>query len=245
MLHSPILFATSESSIARRRSFAARIVPPANPNHPQLTVTESTLIVELRSATASLHAAVERLPVMIAITAAAVTYDDYLNYLARMTEVYGSLEPPLLSILDTALLSYPDLRPDVRPKLPSLLADLAAHGAEPPRPVEPLEPEDLSTAIGGIYVLEGATLGARVIAKHLCRQLGGEAAERIAADAFLGLRQEAGRPSVSSSWKAFAAQLERLATRGFVDRQQATRGARTTFERVHRVLGGRTDPQPT
>ncbi len=206
------------------------------------------LIVELRSATADLHAAVERLPVMVALMAPAVTRADYRRYLLLMAKVYGALEPPIYSVLESELAAHPELRPRLRPKLPALLADLVAQGIEPPRPAASLDPAatlelaDLGMAVGGLYVLEGASLGARVIAKHLRRRLREDAAELLEGGAFLGL-QASGAGSASTDWKDLVAQLEHLAASGLIEPMQAIHGARTLFERVHLILGAGEPPK--
>lgn len=208
-------------------------LPPAPQREP--------LIATLRRATAPQHAAVEALPAMVALMSPAVTWDDYGSYLQRMTRVYGALEPGLLAVLDEGLAPCPDLRPHLRPKLPLLRADLAALGLPaPPIPVPP-RIGCLSEAMGGLYVLEGASLGARVIGRHLRRHLPGALGEALEAVAFLGCRDDPQGPSVALAWRQFGASLEALAEGGRIDRESVVAGARAVFERVHRILGA--DPE--
>lgn len=203
------------------------------------------LIVALRHATAERHAAVERLPLMTALMAPTVTWGDYRLYLERMAQVYGTLEPPLLASLDEALADRPDLRPAVRPKLPALLADLAALGLSPPSLTIRRGPGHLSEVLGGLYVLEGATLGSRVIARHLRRHLGNDGAgdDPLGSAAFMGLHDDNQGPSASRAWRQFGNGLDALAEQGLIAPDRVMEGARAVFERVHQILAG--PPAPT
>jgi heme oxygenase len=213
------------------RSEPARSGPATGP-------AREALIERLRRTTAGWHGAVERLPLMASLMAPTVTLDHYRAYLQRMFQVYGALEPPLLDTLDRGLGPHPGLRPNLRPKLPALRVDLEALDlATPPIPPPP-RIEGLSQAIGGLYVLEGASLGARVIARHLRRHLGGGAGDPLGPAAFLGHRDDPGGPSVAHAWRRFGAGLEVLAEGGLVDRDLAVAGACLVFEAVHQILAG-------
>jgi heme oxygenase len=179
---------------------------------------------------------------MAALMAPTVTWDDYRGYLARMTQVYGSLEPGLFATLDEALVGHPCLKPALRPKLPALRADLRALGVpEPPLP-PPLRPTGLSEAVGGLYVLEGATLGSRVIARHLRRHLKREGADPLDSSAFLGSGQDSQAPSLSAAWRQLGAALENLREEGRISRDGVVEGARSVFGRVHQILAGQAGP---
>jgi heme oxygenase len=144
-----------------------------------------------------------------------------------MARVYMALEPPLLAALQSGLAGYPGLGPEVRPKLPALLADLADLGCPGPRapPARPVPvPPDLGAAAGGAYVLEGATLGGRVIARHLRRRLGGGPQDPLARAGFLDFH---GDPA--AAWMGFAADLDRLVELGAIDPESAIAGARAAF----------------
>jgi len=211
-----------------------------DPGHAPPSTVPGTepLIRALRRATAEDHAAVERLPVMAALMAPTVTWDDYRRYLERMARVYGTLEPPLLASLDAALVAQPDLRPAVRPKLPVLLSDLAALGIPAPSIAARPDPGGLSEALGGLYVLEGATLGSRVIARHLRRHLQDGAGNPLGSAAFMGLHDDAQAPAVSLAWRQFGDSLEALAERQLVTRDRVVKGARAAFEWVYLILAG-------
>jgi heme oxygenase (biliverdin-IX-beta and delta-forming) len=188
--------------------------------------TTAGLAVTLRRATADIHQAVERLPIMTRLTSPTVTRDDYLEYLRVLADVYSALEATLLASLDKELRNELGLRR----KLPAILDDLASHGrAHVPRGPSSIVPREAGAALGGVYVLEGATLGGRVIAKHLRRCIG----PALGPTAFLDFYgQEA-----SASWKRFTGTLDRLAADGLLDPAEVVSGARTTFSLVHRILG--------
>lgn len=163
---------------------------------------------------------------MARLTSTAVTHDDFLDYLRAMADVYATLEPGLFAALDEGLRNALG----VRPKLPAILADLAErdfpHRPSVPTPAASI---DLATAVGGLYVLEGATLGGRVIAKHLRRCLG----PALGPSDFLDFHGE----QASAAWKGFASSLDSLFADGRVDGAQVIAGARSTFELIQRLLG--------
>lgn len=197
------------------------------------------LIVTLRHATAEGHAAVEQLPIMQALMAPTVTWGDYRLYIERMAPVYGTLEPPLLAGLDAGLAGRPHLRPALRPKLPALLADLDALGLPPPSITTPEGSGDLSCALGGLYVLEGATLGSRVIARHLRRHLGQEGAgDPLGCAAFMGIHDDPEGPSASRAWRQFGNALDTLVELGLIAPDRVVASAQGVFERVHQILAG-------
>lgn len=98
---------------------------------------------------------------------------------ARLIECfYGFYSPMEASLLNGERWPWSELGldPQQRRKSGWLIADLRALGAAPPESL-PLcaELPDLTgadVAFGCLYVLEGATLGGRVISRHLTRSLG-------------------------------------------------------------------------
>ncbi|EGV16730.1 biliverdin-producing heme oxygenase [Thiocapsa marina] len=189
--------------------------------------TSERLAVVLRRATAETHQAVERLPLMTRLTSPTVTRNDYLDYLHALADVYAALEDSLLDALDE------EIRNDlgVRRKLPAILEDLAEQGQphEPRSSAQP-PPSGAAAALGGLYVLEGATLGGRVIAKHLRRCLG----PTLGSATFLDFHGE----HSSAAWKRFASILDSLPAHGRMDPAEVVSGARESFAAVHRMLEG-------
>ncbi|MFB1490619.1 MULTISPECIES: biliverdin-producing heme oxygenase [unclassified Thiocapsa] len=187
--------------------------------------TSARLAVVLRHATAETHQAVECLPLMTRLTSPTVTRDDYLEYLHALAEVYATIEGSLLDALDEEIRNALG----VRPKLPAILDDLTEQG----RPYVPHASAQLAAtgsgaALGGLYVLEGATLGGRVIAKHLRRCLG----PALGSAGFLDFHGE----HSSAVWKRFASTMDSLPAHGRIDPAEVVSGARATFALVHRML---------
>ncbi len=118
----------------------------------------------LRAETRAEHDAIEAV-----ITLDGVSLDDYCSLLKRFTGFYGPLERALESVGDWGVVGI-DF--DRRRKLPRLQADLAIlgtpHGED--CPFVP-QPANWSEALGVLYVLEGASLGGRVISRLLERTL--------------------------------------------------------------------------
>jgi heme oxygenase len=184
----------------------------------------------LKQATLATHRAVERLPIMARLMSPQVAPRDYLDYLLAMAEVYATMEAGLLDALG------PERRQElgIAPRLPAILQDLARLGTDDlalrsagPRPFA------ASAALGGIYVLEGSTLGGRVIAKHLRRCLG----QDLGPTSFLDFHGE----RASEVWKGFTSGLDRLTGPGRLDPDEAVAGAVTAFRCVLETL--RAEPE--
>jgi len=93
--------------------------------------------------------------------------DGYTSALVRFWGIYAGAEPRLDSWHTTAGLGdWPQRR-----KLPALRSDLLALGMTPEAvdalPVRHFGEPDTAAGFGWLYVLEGATLGGAVIARHL------------------------------------------------------------------------------
>ncbi len=212
-------------------------VPSQNPAN----LAPRGLLETLRLATAQAHAAVERLPAMARLTSSEVTLADYRGYLCAIARLYGTLEAPLYAALRSGL--PPDLQSSpgaepalgLRPKLPTLMRELEAHGLPIPTPTtgELPVPADLSATLGGLYVLEGATLGGRVIARHLRRHLG----DAIPEGGLLDFHGE----STSAVWKGFGAALDGLVAVGLIDPEKTVAAALQVFEQAYRSLAQTSD----
>ena len=212
------------------------------------------LIVALRLATAATHQAVERLPGMVRVTGPDPSLADYRRYVRLMARVYGTLEASLYGALSAPVApeapgaGAADHPPSglaaeriaalgLRPKFPALCADLAAHGLEPPTVApDALSPPDLNTALGGLYVLEGSTLGGRVVARHLRKHLG----DPLPGASFLDFHGD----QASAHWKRLGLALEGLAADGLIEREAVVAGARAVFQEVYRILATLDDDQP-
>ncbi len=207
---------------------------PDQPNQSCAELSGVSLAVALRLATAKAHEAVEQLPIMLRLTSDAVTVDDYRRYLQILAGIYAAVEAALYSGLDADLRQ----RLGVRPKLPALLRDLEEQGmgaasARVEGQVSPdgpdgFAPRGTSAIIGGLYVLEGATLGGRTIARHLRRCLGAE----LGAASLLDFHGE----RTSAVWKRFSGALDELRAEGVLVPEEVIAGALATFDDIHHRL---------
>lgn len=110
----------------------------------------------------------------------------------------------------------------------SLTRDLLALGIDPanlPRAPTALLPKlpSLAQALGACYVLEGATLGGRVILRDLQARLGSEIAD---ATSFFGGRGD----SVGPTWQEFRAVLDRFGQQHEAQLVHVVAGAERTFQ---------------
>jgi heme oxygenase len=161
-----------------------------------------SLSSQLRTQTELLHACIE---VLLELPDAIRTRDDYLLWLGRFFGFYEPLERSLLAFgeWDALGLSLP-----ARGHTSGLADDLAALGIDPggvPRMSSASLP-DLPTfahALGALYVLEGATLGGRLILRDVEARVGAPIA---GATRFFGGRQAA----VGPMWESFRAALDRF-----------------------------------
>lgn len=207
--------------------------PKSNPNPMPTPAPSADIMPRLRAGTARIHAATEDLPLMRALLSPAVNKADYLRYLRALYGVYLGVEPVLYSALSPTLLS----RLGVRPKLPALQRDLAALGAPTPLPPAGWNAAlrggitGPAAALGGLYVLEGATLGGRVIARRLRRNLGDQASA-LPFNFLEFEQQEPGR-----AWRDFGVGLEQAAADCGEPPTAVIAGAVAVFTGMHRGLG--------
>jgi heme oxygenase len=182
------------------------------------------LSLRLRRQTAPLHREAEAL---LGIPGAIRTRHDYLVWLGRFFGLYEPLEISLVAFPEWEALS---LAPRLRSHSKFLANDLAALGTAsssvPQAPSELLH--NLPTfahAFGALYVLEGSTLGGRLILRAVETQLGASIA---GATGFFAGRGEA----VGPMWKNFCTSLD-----GF-GREQPDLGVNvmTGAERAYRSI---------
>lgn len=121
---------------------------------------------ELRRQTASLHEALDRLPLLGELMSPRLRTEDYREIISRMSACFESAESAVARHLSSRELDewhyqtkVPALREDVR----------ALNGIESPR--HSLNLGSSAEAHGAIYVLMGSSLGGRFIAKNISRVL--------------------------------------------------------------------------
>lgn len=155
-----------------------------------------TLFLEnLRNATAQSHTNLESLPISVSIMKPDVTPREYLLYLSLMRDVVYDAETNIFPSLNMIITDL-----DARAKAKFIKDDLAALGAENHTLTLPLSnslPNDsVSFKLGIMYVVEGSSLGGRVILKNISNSLGYHADN--GARYFAGYGGETG-----SHWKKF------------------------------------------
>lgn len=132
-----------------------------------------SFLERLRSHTAPMHQALEKNRYSIALMSNEVTLDDYRTYLEKMYGFVASFEMEVYPLVS-------DIFPDIedRKKLHLLAHDIYRLGGDVSSiPVvnssamNRMYP-NIAAALGGMYVMEGSTLGGVVINKHLQQHLG-------------------------------------------------------------------------
>lgn len=158
-----------------------------------ITATE-TFLERLRSVTAPSHQHLESLPLSVSIMDTNVTKEQYAHYLVLMQDVVRDAETHVYPILKTIV---PDI--DERRKTLQLENDLAFLGYKSNGNANPITHGILLTpgfALGIMYVIEGSSLGGRVILKNINAALGFD--EAHGAGYFAGYG-----PVTGSRWKSF------------------------------------------
>jgi heme oxygenase len=160
------------------------------------TRTRPAILELLRDRTRAAHdRAEEALPLLDPSLDAA----RYRAILAGFWGFHAALEPRLAAVAELRELG---LDPAERRKLPRLEHDLRTLGTDPARlPLADAVPEveGAAAALGCMYVLEGATLGGRVISRHLAaRGIGPDTGGAF----FAGYGDETGE-----MWKSFSAAI--------------------------------------
>jgi heme oxygenase len=129
----------------------------------------SGIAMRLRAETRSVH---ERLETDLDLLAHSMTPDRYRRLLERFLGFHAELEPRL----DDWHAADPRLDWPERRKVPGLLGDLDRLGVPPgalqrvARCPDVPEVAGAADALGALYVVEGATLGGALIARHLHTQ---------------------------------------------------------------------------
>lgn len=165
------------------------------------TSENQAFLQKLRTATAQSHTALEELPVSKSIIKPEVSNQEYINYLTLMYNVVKDTEENIYPIIEHI---FEDL--GERKKTHYLENDIKKLGAKLPEGKTPLTSTGFNAspgfAVGVMYVIEGSTLGGRVIYKNINSSLGHT--EEDGASYFAGYGNTTG-----SHWKKF---LEKFTT---------------------------------
>jgi heme oxygenase len=185
------------------------------------------VLQRLKHETAAEHASIES---ATGIMNPQLSLLDYRAYLESSLGFYCVVEGKLCRAGAWEVLNLPAAE---RLKLPLLVKDLQSLGHEDPfsLPVcdEPPEWPSAAAAVGGAYVLEGSTLGGRVISRHIQACFGAEVPR-----AFL----ECYGSDTGEKWQAFRSALVGFATSREIE-NQIIAGARSTFTAFTRWLNQR------
>jgi heme oxygenase len=169
---------------------------------PAAASNAESILARLKAATRAEHDAIEA---TLDFLGPDLDRHAYQQRLARLFTFYEPLEPLLAGAADWA---HWGIDFDARRKSAHLAADLRwlGHGPSASWPrcaaLPPLS--SAAAAFGCLYVLEGATLGGRIIARHLVGTLG------LGADSGAGYFSAYGDRG-GSMWKAFQAALTAFA----------------------------------
>ena len=153
---------------------------------------------ELRRRTREAHDRVERLPLFSAILRPGFSLADYTRLLIHLRGFYAVVEPALFDGLPVE--AMPALSHRRKTTLLERDIEALAGGGAVSHRLHGLDASDWTAArrMGGLYVLEGATLGGQLIRKQLRRRFGSEIDGALA---FYGCYE--GR--VAAEWGAFRA----------------------------------------
>lgn len=177
------------------------------------------ILARLRHETRAEHHAIER---VLDPTRELLTLDAYRRWLARLYGFHRPMEPRLRPI--------PGLDMNTRRKTSLLEADLVALGSPDPRSLavcESLPPLTSAAArFGCAYVLEGATLGGRIVDRHVRRVLG-------VTPATGGRFLHGYGPRTGEMWQAFGAALTAFADTT-ATRDEVVAAAIATFRTLRR-----------
>lgn len=191
--------------------------------------TEQDLFFKrLRQETAESHQRLEDNPLSKAILAPSVSVHDYQAYLAALFGVTIACEDQVFPAISHIVT---DLGERYKSRL--IIDDLLATGFSEAEidalPVYRFEFSSVAEALGIMYVLEGATLGGRILYKHIHEALG--RTPENGASYFWGYGAQTG-----NLWKSFISSLTQ-----FVDRNGERNGvigaAKKTFTIIDNWLG--------
>jgi heme oxygenase len=229
---------------------------------------------QLREHTAKVHAATEALPLMQTVLGPRPTTAGYRRYLRTLHDVYTAVEPALYAAIPPALVAelgigpkLPALQQDLQdlmalqPRVPATTSAAAGSAATGPPSAEGVRArvDDLlaaagaqrtATALGGLYVLEGATLGGQVIARRLRSNWLGAPPESDPGDGRpLAQAQQASRATAPAplptaflefrsrhdpgDWRRFGTALEAWAAQAPNSEHAVLNGALRIFEAMH------------
>lgn len=184
---------------------------------------QELFLKDLRQQTGESHTRLEENEFSKAILTPSVTLADYQVYIAKLYGVTIACENDIFPLLAE---DFPDLEGRYKSQL--ILEDLLKTGFSAEEiaslPVYKFESATLGAALGVMYVLEGSTLGGRILYKHMNQNLGLDAEN--GASYFWGYGQDTG-----SFWKVFITKFADLAA-GQNCENEVISNAVSTFDEI-------------
>jgi heme oxygenase len=178
------------------------------------------IVSKLRTYTGTLHSELEKTPISVALLDEQVSTHNYVAYLQKMREIVAFYESNVFPALTDTL---PDL--PKRKKLPLIDEDLnyLASDASELSAFETslIANPSIAYALGCMYVMEGSTLGGKMILKHASKILG--IIPEQGGSYFAGYGEETGY-----YWKTFLQTLQEYSVNHDCDTEILT-GAKDTF----------------
>ncbi|MFP5436845.1 MAG: biliverdin-producing heme oxygenase [Bacteroidia bacterium] len=185
----------------------------------------ATFAENIKAATAKAHTDLEALPVSVSVMNPAINNAEYITYLTLMRDIVKDAEENVFPILSSVV---PDL--EARNKAHFIDADLTYLGAETTATHNAfstgLENVSVPFALGAFYVIEGSSLGGRVILKNINKALGHN--EENGATYFAGYGHLTG-----PRWKQFTELLSAYEAETNTG-AEIIDGANYAFEAIHR-----------
>jgi heme oxygenase len=123
---------------------------------------------QLKALTLSSHQQLEKM--LILQMKSITSKQDYINLLQLFFGFFGGLEHQTDHLIDTALITDHHLRR----KTKAIADDIIALGGTPERLASDTDLPNIENklqALGALYVIEGSTLGGKIISKMISRQL--------------------------------------------------------------------------
>ncbi|GAB3515673.1 biliverdin-producing heme oxygenase [Emticicia fontis] len=180
---------------------------------------KENILIQLRTHTSTLHTAIEQTSISVDLLDEHVTRQNYVAYLQKMRDIVAFYETKVFQALADTL---PDLAK--REKLALIDEDLtylssisASDNFETPASPRP----STGYALGCMYVMEGSTLGGKVILKHIAKTLG--FIPKQGGSYFGGYGDETGH-----YWKTFLHTLQEYSANHDSD-EEIIAGAKDTF----------------
>lgn len=185
------------------------------------------IMEKLKQSTREQHEALES---VVDVMSKTFTLDDYKSLLTKFYRFYSAVEPKLP--VDGLLQAGFDIAP--RRKTPLLERDLAALGIlDQVRAVPAWQGvpaiDGVAAAFGGIYVIEGATLGGQLIKRQLKESL--DVTEENGGAFFNSYGADVGR-----MWKEFRDVMTAYSEKNPDDDEAVVNSARETFDSFRRCF---------